>query len=193
MVSLSIYGLSVWYIVLSNTCRLFFAIFLSCIATIKLLKFLRYFQRNLLLHFTDMPFLKRNEKVNCKNCGTQTTRLNLARHRKKCSAGSLKCSSCTNFSTKSRAERNDHIAKKHSEETARVVNECRISDKYFDSFYNLQEHKWKEHGGQRVSGSQSVDVAHFMGDVDDISLMEELETCRHFLFESEMENWRHRV
>ena len=32
-----------------------------------------------------------------------------------------------------------------------------------------------------------------MGDVDDKSLKEELETCKHFLFEREMENGKHRV
>ena len=29
-----------------------------------------------------MPSLNRNEKVTCENCGTQTTRLNLGRHKK---------------------------------------------------------------------------------------------------------------
>ena len=32
-----------------------------------------------------------------------------------------------------------------------------------------------------------------MGDVDDISSEEELETCKHFFVDSEMENGRHRV
>ena len=32
-----------------------------------------------------------------------------------------------------------------------------------------------------------------MGDVDDQSLREELESCKHFLTDTEMENGRHRV
>ena len=35
-----------------------------------------------------------------------------------------------------------------------------------------------------------VDVAHIMGDVDDNSLKEELETCEHFLIDSEIDNGR---
>ena len=46
---------------------------------------------------------------------------------------------------------------------------------------------------QRGSGHQSVDVAQLMGDVDDNSLKEELETSKHFLVDSEMGNRRHRV
>ena len=57
----------------------------------------------------------------------------------------------------------------------------------------MREHKRKEHGAQRGSGAQSVDVAQLMGDVYDNSLKEELETCKHFLVDSEMENGRHRA
>ena len=38
---------------------------------------------------------------------------------------------------------------------------------------------------QRGSGAQSVDVAQLMRDVDDNGLKEELETCDHFLVDSE--------
>ena len=51
----------------------------------------------------------------------------------------------------------------------------------------------KEHGAQRGSAAQSVDVKHLMGDVDDNSLKEELETCIYFLADSEIENVRHRA
>ena len=39
----------------------------------------------------------------------------------------------------------------------------------------------------------NADVAHVMGDVDDKSLKKKLETCKHSLFDSEIENGRHRV
>ena len=110
----------------------------------------------------------------------------------RCSAGSLTCASCTNFSTNSRAESNYHIAEKHSKAAARVVHKCQIYDKDFHSFYNLREHK-RKHGAQRGSGAQNVDVTQLMGDVDDNSLKHELETCKHFLVDSEMENERNRV
>ena len=39
----------------------------------------------------EMLSLNRNEKVLCETCGTQTTKPNLARHKKRCSVGTLYC------------------------------------------------------------------------------------------------------
>ena len=36
-----------------------------------------------------MPCLNRNEKVTCENCGVPITKYHLARHNKRCSAGTL--------------------------------------------------------------------------------------------------------
>ena len=95
-----------------------------------------------------MPSLNRNEKHVCEICGTQTTKLYLARHKWRYSTGSLKCPSRTNFSTKSRAEMNYHVAKKHSKATARFDHKGKKCDKDFHSYYKLREHKRKEHGAQ---------------------------------------------
>ena len=48
-----------------------------------------HFRSICLTLFSQMPSLNRYEKVTCENCGTQTTKLNLARHNKSCSAGTL--------------------------------------------------------------------------------------------------------
>ena len=85
------------------------------------------------------------------------------------------------------------IAKKHSEATARIVHKCKRFDKDFHSFFNFPEHKQKEHGAQRGSVAQSSNVGQLMGDNDGNGMKEELETCKHFLVDSEMENGRHRV
>ena len=61
-----------------------------------------------------MPPLNRNEKVTCEHCGVQITKLNIARHKKSCSAGTLYCTQCPKFPTKSRDDWNYHFAKKHS-------------------------------------------------------------------------------
>ena len=61
-----------------------------------------------------MPSLIRKEKITCENCGTQTTRNNIVGHKKSCPAGTLYCTHCPNFSTKSQSDLNYHIAKKHS-------------------------------------------------------------------------------
>ena len=42
-------------------------------------------------------------------------------------------------------------------------------------------------------GANNIDVEDIVGDVDDQSLREELESCKHFLTDTEMENGRHRV
>ena len=135
-----------------------------------------------------MHSLNRKEKVICENCGTKTT-LNLAHHKKRCSAGSHACSSCASFSAKSRAGVKYHISKKHSIANARIVHRFKVYDKHFHSFFNWREHKRKENEAQRNSGTQNVIVAHVMGDVDYNSLKEEMETCKHFLVDSEMERW----
>ena len=43
------------------------------------------------------------------------------------------------------------------------------------------------------SRTRDVDVENIEGDVDDQSLREELESCKHFLTDTELENGRHRV
>ena len=42
-------------------------------------------------------------------------------------------------------------------------------------------------------GMNSIDAEDIVGDVDDQSLREELESCKHFLTDTELENGRHRV
>ena len=93
--------------------------------------------------------------------------LSLDSREKKCSAGYLTFSSCTNFLTKYRVELVYHIAKKHCRATAMVVHECKKCDNDFQSFHLLREHKRKEHGARRDSGAHNVDVTQLMGDVDD--------------------------
>ena len=73
-----------------------------------------------------MPSLNRYEKVTCENCGTQTTKLNLARHKKSCSAGTLHCNQCPNFFTKSQNALNYHIAKKHSVPKPDITFKCKL-------------------------------------------------------------------
>ena len=139
-----------------------------------------------------MPSLIQKDKSTSEKCGTITTRNNSVRHKKRISAGSLTCPSCTKFSAKSSEEKKYHVAKKHLKATVRVVYECKIREKAIHSFYYFREHQRREHGAQRRSGAQNVDVTQLMRDVDDNSLKEELETSKRFLVDDEMENWRQR-
>ena len=98
-----------------------------------------------------MTSLNRYEKVKCENCGTQTTKLNIARHKKRCSAGTLYCSQCPNFFTKSQNDLKNHIAKKHSAPKPDITLKCKPCYEEFPSFYASRQHKNIQHGPQMVS------------------------------------------
>ena len=140
-----------------------------------------------------MPSLIRKQKVTCEESGTQTTRNNTARHKKSCSAGTLYCTHCPNFSTKSQKDHNYHIAKKHSAPKPDITFKCTLCFQEFPRFYALRQHRNTQHGMQVGSGTRDVDVEHIVRNVKDHSLREELRSCQHFLVDSELERARHKV
>ena len=143
----------------------------------------------------EMPksFLNRSEKVTCEKCGSQTTKLNLARHKKRCSVGTMYCTHCPNFSTKSQSDLNYHIAKKHSGPKPDITFKCKLCFQEFPGFCALRQQRNTQHGTQIGPGTRDVDVEHIVGDVEDHSLREELRSCQHFLVDSEIERARHKV
>ena len=140
-----------------------------------------------------MPSLIRKEKITCENCATQTTRNNIVRHKKRCSAKTLYCTQCPNFSTLSQDDLNYHDAKKHSVPRSSITYKWRLCHAEFTGFYALRQHKNSQHGRQNGFGASNINVEDIVGDVDDQSLREELESCKHFLTATETENGRHRV
>ena len=140
-----------------------------------------------------MPSLNRNEKVTCQNCGVQITKYNLARHKKSCSAGTLYCTQCPNFSTKSRDDLNYHIAKQHSVAGPSETYKCNLCHAEFPGFYALRQHKDTQHGKQIGFGASNIDVEDIMGGIDDQSLREELQSCKQFPVDSEIQKGRHSV
>ena len=165
--------------------------YFSCTATIKLLKLLPSFQ--IFLFIRKMPSLNRNEKVTCEKCGVQITKYNLARHKKRCSAGTLNCTQCPNFSTLSQDDLSYHIAKQHSAAGPSKTYKCNLCHAKFPGFYALRQHKNTQHGKQIGFEASNIDVEDIVGDVDDQSLREELQSCRHFLGDSEIQKGRHSV
>ena len=147
----------------------------------------------IILFVTKMPSLNRNEKCTCENCGVQITKYNLARHKKRCSAGTLYCTQCPNFSTLSQDDLIYHIAKKHSVPRSSIIYKLNLCHAEFPGFYALRQHKIFQQGTQIGFGASSVDVEDIVWDVDDQSLREKLESCKHFLTDTEMENGRHIV
>ena len=63
----------------------------------------------------------------------------------------------------------------------------------FPGFYDLRQHKNTQHGTQIGFGASNFAVEGIVRDVDDQSLREEMESCKHFLTDTEMENGRRRV
>ena len=134
-----------------------------------------------------MPGLDRNVKVTCENCGTSVTKYHLSRHKSRCSGGALFCSKCPNFSTKPRDDLNYRIAKQHSAAGPSKTYRYNLCHAEFPGFYALRQHKNTQHGKQIGFGASSIDVEDIVGDVDDQSLREELQSCRHFLVDSEIQ------
>ena len=128
--------------------------------------------------------LIRKEKVTSEKYGTQTTRNKIVRHEKRCSAGTLYCAQCPNFSTKSQDDLKYHIARKHSAPKPDVTFKCKHSFKEFPGFYVLRHHRNTQHTMQIGSRTRDVDVEHIVGDVDDHKLRDELRSCQHFLVDS---------
>ena len=138
-----------------------------------------------------MPALDQNVKVTCENCGTSVTKINLSRHKSRCSGGTLSCTQCPNFFTKSRNDLNYHNAKQHSAAVPSKTHKCNLCHADFPGFYALRQHKNTQHGKQIGFGASNIDVEYIVGDVDDQSLREELQSCRHFLVDSEIQKGRH--
>ena len=137
--------------------------------------------------------MDRNVKVTCENCGTSVRKYNLSRHDSRCSGGTLFCTQCPNFSTKARDDLYYHIAKQHSAAGLSKTYNCKLCHAEFPGFYALRQHKNTQHGKQIGFGASNIDVEDIVGDVDDQSLREELQSCRHFLVDSEIQKGRHSV
>ena len=140
-----------------------------------------------------MPALDRNDKVTCGNCGTSVTKKNLSRHKSRCCGGTLYCPKCLNFSTTSRDGLNYHIAKKHSVPRPSITYKCKLCHAEFTGFYALRQHKNSQHGTQIGFRAGKINVEDIVGDADDQTLREKLESCKQFSTDTEMENGRYKV
>ena len=176
-----------------NTCYKFFTIILFALLPSSCFNLNVYFRLLCQTPIIEMPSLSRNEEVTCEKCGTQITKLNLARHKKSCSVGTLYCTHCPNFSTKTQNDLNYHIAKKHSAPKPDNTFKCKLCFREFPGLYALRQHRNTQHAKQIGSGTRDVDVEHIVGDVEDQRLREVLRYCQHFLVDSELEKARRKV
>ena len=77
---------------------------------------------------------------------------------------------------------------KHSIPRPSIAYKCKPCHAEFPGFYALRQHKNTQHGTQIGFGASNINVEDIVGDVDDQSLREEMESCKHVLTETEMEN-----
>ena len=147
-----------------------------------------------------MPALYRIVKVACGNRGTSVMKYQLSRHKLRCSGGTLYCPKCSNFFTKSKDDLNYPIAKKHSLPRPSITYKGKLCHGGSTGFYALLQHKNTQQRTQIGFGANKIDVEDIPGVVEDIpgvvddqSLREELESCKQFLTDTEMENGRQRV
>ena len=137
--------------------------------------------------------LNRYDKTTGEKCGTQTTKRFFARHKKSCSARTLYCTHCPNFSTKSQNGQNYHNAKKHSAPKLDVTFKCKLCYQEFPGFYASRQHRNTQHRMQIGSKTRDVDVDYKEGDIEDHRLREKLHFCQLFMVHSELERARHKV
>ena len=88
---------------------------------------------------------------------------------------------------------NYHIAKKHSAEGPKNNHTCEECSIEFPSFYSLRHHKQRYHTAETTSSGEKADMQSLADGGDDKSLDEELQSCRHFLVNSEIQKERHSV
>ena len=109
-----------------------------------------------------MPALDRNEKITCDKCGTPTTKKNIVRHKTRCSAGTLCCTQCPNFSTTSQADLNYLIAKKDATPRVKIKHRFEVCFRDFCDFHALRQHKTRQLGIQM--NSADFDMNNFLGE-----------------------------
>ena len=194
MIALSFYGIfRLCEKISKNTCHKFFAIISFAMPQSSCFNYYVQFRLICSTTFSQNLSLLRYEKVTSEICGTQNTKVNLARHKKSWSVGTLYCTECPNFSTKLQNDPNYHIAKKHSAPKPDVTFKCKLCCQQFPGFYALRQHRNTQHGMQTGLKSRDVDVEHIVGDVEDLWLRQELLFCQHCLVGSELERARHNV
>ena len=104
------------------------------------------------------------------------------------------CSQCPNVPTLSQDDWKYHVAKKQSVQNLQKHSSVIYVLQNFPAFFASRQHKNTQHRLKIGFGASNIDVEDIVwGDVDDQSLREELESCKQFSTDTEMENGRHSV
>ena len=95
------------------------------------------------------------------------------------------------ISTKSQNDRNYHIAMKHSAPKPDLTFNCKHCYQKFPGFYALLQHK--DIQNCCPINRANVEPENSFNDVDDAVIQEELDSCQHFLADSEPERVIHKI
>ena len=85
------------------------------------------------------------------------------------------------------------MAKKHQVPRPSIIYNCKLCHAEILGFYALRHNKNTQHEKIIGFGASNIDVEDMVGDADDRSLREELQSCRHLLVDSELQKRRHSV
>ena len=196
MVGFSFYGIFWNFLVIKEynitTLATKFSLLFFCIATINLLKLLRSFQ--IILFITNMPSVIRKEKkIHVRIVVPKLQQTILHDTKRDAQLEPCLAPSVPTFQTLFQDDLNYHVAKKRRVPRPSITYKCKLCHAEFPGFYALRQHKNTQHETQIGFGANNIDVEDIVGDVDDQSLREELESCKHFLTDTEIENGKHRV
>ena len=139
-------------------------------------------------NFEKLSF-NQNNKITCEKFSTPTTRVNLSRHKKRCSVWLVFCSKCPNFSSKSKSDLIYHVAKKQGAPKRIATFKCKLRYQGFFGFCTLRLLKNILHGF--LINTTYFDPDDIINEVDDMNLNEELHSCQHFFVDSDLERARH--
>ena len=136
-----------------------------------------------------MPSHIQKEEVACEHGGTRVTRINISRQKKRFSIGTPMSQFFNIVPGKFESSFRQEI------QCSKAFNnlEMSIMSRSYPVFFALCQHNNTQHGTQIGFGASNIDVEDMVGDVDDQSLGEEVESCKHFWTDTETENGRHRV
>ena len=194
IVALSFYGFfRIWGKIIWKHLLQFFAIISFALLPSSCFNLHVYFRLFCQTTFVEMPSLIRKEKNTFENCSTQTTKLNLARHIKRCSAGTLYCDPMSQFLQKITKWSELPYWWEAQRPKPDVIFKCKLCYQEVPGFNALRQHRNTQHGMPFGSGTKDVDVEHIVGNVEDRMLREELRSCQHFSVDSELERERHKV
>ena len=137
-----------------------------------------------------MVSLNHNVETTYEKCGTQTTKLIIACHKKRCAVGTLHWTQRPKLSTKCDNDLNYHNAKKNSRPKQDVTFFFILCYQEFPRFHVLRKHEKIQHGYPTTTSK--VVFHNIINQKDYTSFSQEFRSCQSYLVDSEFESVTHK-